>query len=396
MKTIVYVGNFAFPNKNASGKRVLGNCLCFQKLGFRTVCIGPGQENHEVIFNTDSYTIEIGNSIQRVIRHNIDKVIDIIRCESKRSIICAVVIYGAIYTQSENRLIIEWCHKHSIKVLYDQVDWLELNWHNPFRAIIRAFNHSQMNSAIIPKCDGVICISQYLEDYHKKQGLKTVVIPPLSSLTVIADRKADSDELRPIKIVYAGTSSDVHRPVRQWKDRLDLVFSYFAELQKNEKLRDFIIDIYGLSLQQYINMFPKKDQAKGIMVIKQLQNKVIFHGRVDNSTAVKGIQNADFTILLRDVKRSTMAGFPTKVSESISYGTPVICNDTSDIKKYLIDREMGIVVSMDEIKGAIEEILQMSNDEIMKRKIACADNPFQYNRFTEKFAKLFDEIGIRK
>lgn len=394
MKTIVYIGNFAFPDKNASGKRVLANCLCFQKIGFRTVCIGPGEGKHEIIHNVSNYTIKVGNSIKRATNRNIDRIVDIIRSESGSGEVRAVVIYGAIYTQSENLLLIRWCHNHKIKVIYDQVDWLELNWHNPLRAIMRAVNHFQMNHMVIPKCDGVICISSFLEKYHKKNRLNTLVIPPLSTVTAPPILQDTDNDTRPIRFVYAGTSSDVRRPVKQWKDRLDLVFLCFSELINCEKTRPFIIDVYGLTLQQYINMFPKRQRLAGKNVIDKLQDKVVFHGKVENSVAVKGIQKADFTILLRDVKRSTTAGFPTKISESISYGTPVICNDTSDLAQYIISGENGIIVPMNELQSAIYNVLKMSNKEIFCYKSACANNPFDYANYIQRFKVWFGDLGL--
>ena len=39
-KTIVYIGNFFFPNGNASGSRVYGNGCIFRDLGYNTVFIG--------------------------------------------------------------------------------------------------------------------------------------------------------------------------------------------------------------------------------------------------------------------------------------------------------------------------------------------------------------------
>ena len=53
----------------------------------------------------------------------------------------------------------------------------------------------------------------------------------------------------------------------------------------------------------------------------------------------------DFSVLLRtENSRLAKAGFPTKISESLVHGVPVICNLSSDLNKYLVDGVNSIIV----------------------------------------------------
>lgn len=390
MRTIIYIGNFAFPDKNASGKRVLANCLCFQKMGFRTACIGPGDGTTESQYNVTSYTIKSGSSVKRVINNDVKRIINILENEKNTNQLCAIILYGALFTQRENLKIIEWCKINLIKVIYDQVDWFELNWHNPLRAIVRWNNNRLMNKSVIPSCDGVICISKYLEKYHKNSGCKTVVIPPLS--IVHSDIDISQNNKKDIIFAYAGTSTDIHRPVEQWKDRIDLFLEILSEFSTCEEVREFCINIYGFTYDQYINMFPTKLAKHAREVVETLGKRIVFHGRVANSEAVNGIKNADFTFLIRNKKRSTMAGFPTKVSESISIGTPVICNDTSDLLDYILNEKNGVILPLSEMKNGIKKILQMTNDDIACLREGCLDNPFYYENFTDRLESWIKDI----
>ena len=72
----------------------------------------------------------------------------------------------------------------------------------------------------------------------------------------------------------------------------------------------------------------------------------MFHGKVSNLEARNKISKADFSILFRNVNKMTSAGFPTKVSESISCGTPVITNSTSDLEHYIINGKNGFLVNL--------------------------------------------------
>lgn len=374
MKTVAYIGNFGFPDKNASGKRVLGNCKVLQELGFRVVCIGPGPEGKASFAGIDLYSIDRGNEVQRVLRNRLSELESILEAEGAS----VVIIYGALFTERENYKLIDWCHARNIRSVYDQVDWLDLNWHNPLRGMIRYRNQHLMDRKVIPACDGVICVSSYLSEYHRRKGMTTVVIPPLS---VEASRpgQLERDPDDTIHLAYAGTTSDVNRPTSQWKDRIDIMFQKLSEAAEDASLKPFQIDIFGMTVDQYIGMFPKKEKEAGRRVLNQLGERVSFHGLVPNCEATEGIRKADFTVLIRDKKRATMAGFPTKISESVSCGTPVLCNDTSDIKTYIVSGHTGIVT--DDVTELFREAFSMNRQDIVRMKKACSDNPFYYAKY---------------
>lgn len=383
VKTVAYIGNFGFPDKNASGKRVLGNCKVLQELEYRVICIGPGRDETKEYDGIKLYSVSVGNGFQRVLRNKISEVEDIISNEK----IEIVFLYGALFTQKENLQLIKWCKKQNIKVYYDQVDWLDLNWHNPLRGLVRARNYNLLNNKVIPLCDGVICISRYLLNIHSKNGKKTVIIPPLAvekSEGLAKGYKAQNT----IHFVYAGTTSDVNRPICQWKDRIDIMFEKLNECITDDSLRPFILDIYGMTEYQYIRMFPEAERVAGCQIIKGLEEKVIFHGTVPNLLVMDEIRKADFTILIRDKKRATMSGFPTKVSESITCGTPVLCNDTSDIKEYVEDGKTGFV--MDDILAMFKKVLSLDSKSIIAMKSACGENPFYYKKYVGRLKRFLE------
>lgn len=383
MKTAAYIGNFGFPDKNASGKRVLGNCKVLQSLGYRVVCFGPGQGKAQEYDGITLFLVDAGNAIQRVLKNKLSDVEAILSKEK----IGTIFLYGALFTQKENLQLIKWCQKQSIRVYYDQVDWLDLNWHNPLRGLIRARNYNQLNNKVIPLCDGVVCISSYLSNIHSQNGKKTVIIPPLSveSSKGLPEGYGIHDEIR---FVYAGTTSDVNRPTSQWKDRIDIMFEKLRDCMTDDFLRPFILDIYGMTEDQYLGMFPVAEKDAGHKVIKELGERVTFHGSVPNSVVTEEIKNADFTILIRDKKRATMSGFPTKISESIACGTPVLCNDTGDIKDYVEEGKTGFV--MDDVSSMFKKALTLDTDAIVSMKKACCKNPFYYEEYTGRLKRFME------
>jgi len=112
------------------------------------------------------------------------------------------------------------------------------------------------------------------------------------------------------------------------KDRLDLILELLGEAQRAGAR--FRFDIFGITRDAYLAAVPR-----GIVDLEELANSVVFHGRVSSTEAAAAIRDADFTILIRDGNRVTLAGFPTKFSESVLQGTPVLANPIGEIEGYL-------------------------------------------------------------
>ena len=108
------------------------------------------------------------------------------------------------------------------------------------------------------------------------------------------------------------------------------------------------------------------------------------------------INLSDFTILLREKNRATMAGFPTKVVESISCGTPVITTKTSDLETYIHEGYNGFFVNIENNSQLVEEltnILSQSQDLKRSMKSNCYEGKdFLPDRYISQFKQLLASI----
>lgn len=104
----------------------------------------------------------------------------------------------------------------------------------------------------------------------------------------------------------------------------------------------------------------------------------------------------DFSILLREKNRGTMAGFPTKIVESLSLGVPVITTETSDLKNYIQDGINGFIVDInDQIKleDQLANIISMNKESIthMKNHI-YSDKTFVAELYELQFSNFIDNV----
>ena len=94
------------------------------------------------------------------------------------------------------------------------------------------------------------------------------------------------------------------------------------------------------------------------------------------------VHDADFSLLIRESLRFANAGFPTKFVESMSVGTPVIANKTSDLATYLIDGVTGFLVAeptLDFLSKSIQRAAELSLAEkqtMRKETLAMAKKSF--------------------
>ena len=233
---------------------------------------------------------------------------------------------------------------------------------------------------LLPGNCRIISISRYLQKYFDGLGNKTVYVPSMIDTTLynVLEKNYDGK----IRLVYAGT------PLK--KDYLAVALKGIALLSQ-EQIARLEVRIIGISKEQA--------QKNGISteVINKLGDSLVFMGRIPREQVFEYLEAAHFSILLRPAdQRYAKAGFPTKVPESLSVGTPVICNFSSDLGDFLSDGIDCIEVnscSEKDMKIAVERVLNLNEVELRRlsvnaRKLAA--NRFDYRLFIPEVRSILE------
>lgn len=394
---IIYVGNFKYPNHNAAGKRVLGNLEALKEAGYKTVCLcySDNQTSEKVEYKdfdgTDRYTIAYTLGFARLNNKLPKEAFKFVLSKYPLEKIKAVVMYNSIGTSDFNSFVIKYCRKRNIKVYYDIVDYFDTpQKSNYLRYLMKKRELNRIFNKVLPSCDGWITISSFLKE-RMADPSKAIIIPPLALTKGEKQRREPSDT---VVFSYATFMRSKHRPLSQWKDRGDAYIDVFYKLLSINTKKDFKINFLGFTKQQMIDVFPEDVIGEYIDKINALDEYITYHGPMNNEDVQKVIKNSDFTILLRDSKTCNNAGFPTKVSESLSLGVPVVVNDTSDILSFVKDGVNGVVAPMpddtDAVADKIAEILDMDDEQLQSlRDGACDTDGFYYKNYTEIFKDYF-------
>lgn len=396
MAKILYIGNFKFPLGNAAGRRVLSNGYLLKKLGHEVSYIGVDDDEKNDWRNYNGFdflNIPYPSSqmewiqykkkwsyIENIIEKKFEHTVDII------------ILYGAPAISPFYECVIKYSKKNNVKTIIDVVDWLSYDTKNTVFNIIKTLDNNLQKGYFSLKADGIICISSFLNNYYKNRK-KTVVIPPLSivdkSNSVITNKEEKINQ--PLELVYAGRpfrENEQIKNVNNLKDRVDLMIETLGELKSMNV--SFKFSIYGFTKTEYLIAVPQHRK-----LVDFISDEVSFWGQYPNDQVVQAIKKADFSFLMRTTSRDTLAGFPTKIVESIELGIPVITTDTSDITQYIKSQHNGFLISENPKKAAqqISVIFNMPYEEIKEMKNKTRrDNTFSYVKFEKVMQNFLEGI----
>jgi glycosyltransferase involved in cell wall biosynthesis len=403
MKTILYIGNFSFPLGNAAGKRVYANGKILKELGYQVIFVGMNKDISPLSSLKTTKNIFDGFIYYNLpypqknldwlnYRSTFNKFVEFLKEETIIEDLELIIYYGSPTISFFNTKLIRFCNQKDIKVVTDCVDWLTAKTNNPLFNMVKWSDNLYQKAYANKKADGVIAISRYLADYYEQSGCTTVIIPPLSPIKYEITEGDFNVQEKKI-ITYAGQPFRIGQKITDCstlKDRIDKTIVLLHHMK--EKGCKFIFNIYGFTKDEYLYSLPFHRKF-----IDDLGDSICFHGLTRNEEVVDSIIKSDFTILIRDINRDTTAGFPTKVSESISCGTPVITTRTSDLEDYITEGENGFFIDNDteKVEVQLKNILNIDKSDITRMKNNCINsNVFSWGNFIDNSIMFLEKLKI--
>lgn len=369
MNTIIYIGGFELPDKNAAAQRVVGNAKALRDMKYNVVLVDIDRKTDKIIDETRSECFGFTRFSMQYTNSRLTSIEDFIAVlkyyESDNVKVIAYNYPGVALWKIRN-----YCKKNGIKIYADCTEWYGMLGDNLIKRVIKGTDSYIRMNVVQPRLDGIIAISRYMEKFYKDK-LPTICIPPLTDLT---EKKWQEESLEGhdgIQIVYAGNPG-------KHKDKINQIIESLAKINN----KSVFLSIIGISKEQFLEYYPE-DKA----ILDSLQKNVTFLGRMPHERVIHMLKQADFSMFYRDITRVTMAGFPTKFSEAITCGTPVITNRSSDLEEYLVDGQNGYWVD-DDLVTSFERIL--SKEDIFAVKGRVQRDIFDYHQFSGELSKLFE------
>ncbi len=360
--TVLYVGGFEMPDKNAAAHRVLNNGKALRELGYNVVFLGISHSATELVSEMyqgfECWSIPYPKGKVQWFNYLVS-IKTLKKIAGKIENLKGMIFYN--YQSVCQMRALAYCRRNKLWSAADITEWYLASKKNPVFYAIKQADTSFRMRYLNKKADGIIAISKYLNDYYVNSGCKNVIqLPPLVDLSEDKWIREPIEERKKIKLVYAGSPGDIKdncmiviRAVKQFKDKFEL-------------------NVLGIDTEWLIQ------NGAG----DYLGDHIVVHGRVSHKECLKQIKESDFQIFIRPDNLVTRAGFPTKLGESFACGTPVITNLSSNIGDYLIEGKNSFViakVSPKALEELLYKILLLTKDEIIEMKKFCINyDAFDY------------------
>lgn len=278
--------------------------------------------------------------------------------------------------------IIKYARKKKIGLVHNSVEWYSPT---EFKYGIFSLNYVLkylLNVVLIRPPFKCIGISSFLTEHFSSRGIPSLRIPFIVDTENTLYKKRCP--LTKFILLYAGSPGK--------KDSIKEMIEGLSLLNESQ-LKNIEFRIFGVSYNSLIN-----NCNVNPVILKKLDNYVKIYGKVPINVIHDHLQEAHFTVLLRpeDI-RYAKAGFPTKVSESLASGTPVILNLTSDLGLYIKDGVEGLIVpffTAEAFAATIQRALLLSPDELFTMQInarKCAEDNLDYHKFLKKMESFLAE-----
>lgn len=306
-----------------------------------------------------------------------------------------VYVYMGEYGGTLYKLIKSYCKKNGGTVICQVCEWYDKKkifidcdtLTQKVRGIYHYVGIEYARRHVFVKNKNVIVVSTLLRDYYEKHNCRCMLMPNLLDVVEQEPKFIDREKSKKLKLGYFGSPG-----THNCKDSLVNVVLGIHMLGE-EKRKSLSLDIYGVSQAE---LSAKYDVPA--VVLEDLRDVVVAHGRVAQKEIRNLVKNMDFTVLLRENTRSNNCGLSSKVEESMANGIPIICNLTSDMGLYIIDGSTGLVCKDEKpesFANALKRALMLSEDEMTRYKenaYRVARASFDYKEYVEKFRSYLKTI----
>ena len=339
---VIYTGSFRFPIGDAGAARVLGIGKALRTAGFEVVfgggeAEGRPEDRNEFggyryqgfayvpqghLFRDDSgpwrRVLQMGRAgketLRWIERHRPHGIAAIIAYDPSTPLLLRLKRYAG---------------RHRIRLVVDLTEWP--TGRNLPGGLLGARNlDSEFRLRYLYRqSDNVIGVSSFLAEYYRRASCRTVRIPPLVDLDDPKWNAPSGENAASLQLIYAGTPGN--------KDLLGNILR--GLLFPEGRAVKAELHLVGVTQEQAARLCGGSLQQSG-----DGNARVICYDRISQNEVPRRLAAADFSVLLRPDEKYAHAGFPTKLAESLSAGTPAIVNATSDIAEYVRDGREGFIV----------------------------------------------------
>ena len=215
--------------------------------------------------------------------------------------------------------------------------------------------------------DSIICISRYLVDFYRKQGFpyeQLLLIPS----TVDPSRFSQSG-ISPYTFPYIGYFGGLTFN----RDNIDALIRAFAIIHTNYHELQLVFG--GFYTRN------EKIQIDELISDLKLSSRVIVLDSLKRDEIIRFIVHSHILVMVRSKDLESQASFPSKLTEYMATGRPVITVDVGEISDYLSDGDNSFIVEAGNYVALANKIDYVMNNYELALKVAERGKGLTYSTF---------------
>jgi glycosyltransferase involved in cell wall biosynthesis len=218
--------------------------------------------------------------------------------------------------------------------------------------------------------DYIFCISRYLIEFFKKQGFTKSGLFLVPS-TVDPSRFFSNDG-PPYNFPYIGYFGGLTFN----RDSIDYLIRAFAIIYKNYPNLNLVLGGFCTKSEKY--------QIDQLISELKITSRVIVLDSLKREEIIRFIVHSHILVMARSKDLESKASFPSKLTEYLATGRPVITVNVGEISDYLVDGENSFIVeagNSEELANKIEYVMSNYNYalEVAEKGKQLTGTVFNYN-----------------
>jgi glycosyltransferase involved in cell wall biosynthesis len=229
-------------------------------------------------------------------------------------------------------------------------------------------------------CAGILCISHFLVDFHSTRGINPKKLFYIPS-TVDSSRFIQTGT-RPIAKKYIGYFGSLTFK----RDNVDLLINAFARF--SELHPDVYLVLGGFSTPDV------KKQITDMISELGIQERVVITEYLTREEILQYIVHADVLVVVRSNDLEASASYPSKLSEFLATGRPVVTVNVGEIGDFITDKVNGFLIEPGDVNALTNSLDFIFNNYELAEQVGLKGKELTSEFFDYKFqaGRMIDYI----
>ncbi len=232
--------------------------------------------------------------------------------------------------------------------------------------------------------DGILCISQYLVNFHLQRGIsakKLLLVP-----STVDPSRFIKTEQKPVSVRYVGYFGSLSFK----RDNVDLLINAFANFSRHYPQVQLILG--GFCSESH------KIQMHELIAQLEIKERVQIIDYLTRQQVLRYITHADILVMVRSKDLDSDASYPSKLTEFLATGNPVISVNVGEISDFLTDRENCFLVkpgNVQELSDKLKFVFDNYDvaEQVAKRGKELTNSTFNYNYQAKRIIDFISSLN---